>query len=294
MGMINLSAKKAISIIFMLAVCAHSSFAQPERPQNIYRVTVNSRYVIENGERTSKYFAINQEISDSLGRMHTEIDFDWETHYPKNYRWHYFNGMQKVKTDFFINEKLSRIEEYTFNNNRLASLTQYAVSENDTSFLIKEVYTYDSNNRIVKAEGYNAKGKRGYRAKLKYDEHGNEIYRKVKGKRLTPPDSIILLEKNVEYDSLNRISKEVVTINTADKGSTTKAFAYTYTDEGRIAERRIMGSNGKLQKREELTYRKDGRIQQKKIFNENENLIDHLAWRYEIYKTSDRRHRTFE
>jgi hypothetical protein len=39
----------------LLITITTALFAQGEKPQNIYRVTVNSRYVIENGERTSKY-----------------------------------------------------------------------------------------------------------------------------------------------------------------------------------------------------------------------------------------------
>ncbi|HCY01310.1 MAG TPA: hypothetical protein DG754_14325 [Bacteroidales bacterium] len=286
---------KLRAILVVLFLGGNLLYAQVEKPQNIYRVTVNSRYVIENGERTSTFFAINQLIYDSLGRLHTEIDFDWETHYPNNYRWNYFNGQQKVKTDFFFKEKLSRIEEYDFNENqKLISLTLYHVSPSDTTLSVKEVYSYDKTGHVTKATGYNERGKRGYRTTSKYDDKGNEIYRKVKGKRIAPPDSIMYLQKEIAYDSLNRIGKETVTIDKIGEPRLTKTYTYAYTDDGNITEKTIIDSQGNIQKRKEYVYRSDKRLQQIKVFDNNGNLEDHLAWRYEIYKTSDRRFRTLE
>ncbi|MDD2196511.1 MAG: hypothetical protein PHW91_04930 [Bacteroidales bacterium] len=286
---------KLATILTVLFLGGNLLYAQVEKPQNIYRVTVNSRYVIENGERTSTFFAINQLIYDSLARLHTEIDFDWETHYPNNYRWNYFNGQQKVKTDFFFKEKLSRIEEYDFNENqRLISLTLYHVSPNDTTLSVREVYNYSNTGLITKATGYNERGKRGYRTTFKYDDKGNEIYRKVRGKRTTPPDSIMFLQKEIAYDSLNRIAKEKVSIDKSGSPKIIKTYSYAYTDDGNIAEKTIIDSQGNIQKRKEYIYRSDKRLQQIKVFDNSGNLLEHLAWRYEIYKTSDRRFRTLE
>lgn len=286
---------KVMAILIVLFLSGNLLYAQVEKPQNIYRVTVNSRYVIENGERTSTFFAINQLIYDSLGRLHTEIDFDWETHYPNNYRWNYFNGKQKVKTDFFFKEKLSRIEEYGFSENqRLVSLTLYLVNPNDTTLSVKEVYNYDKTGLVTKATGYDGRGKRGYRTSFKYDDEGNEIYRKVKGKRATPPDSVMLLQKEIAYDSLSRIAKETVTIDKVGTPRFIKTYDYSYTNDGNIAEKRIVDSQDNNVTRKEYIYRSDKRLQQIMVFDDSGNLIDHLAWRYEIYKTSDRRFRTLE
>lgn len=286
---------KVTAILIASFLSVNLLYAQVEKPQNIYRVTVNSRYVIENGERTSTFFAINQLIYDSLGRLHTEIDFDWETHYPNNYRWNYFIGKQKVKTDFFFKEKLSRIEEYGFNESQqLVSLTLYLVNPNDTTLSVKEVYSYDKAGLAAKATGYNERGKRGYQTTFKYDDKGNEIYRKVKGKRATPPDSIVFLEKEIVFDSLNRIAKETVTIDKIGTPRLAKTYVYSYTDDGNIAEKTILDSRGNVVKRKEYVYRSDKRLQQVKVFDDSGNLMDYQAWRYEIYKTSDRRFRTLE
>jgi hypothetical protein len=55
-----------------------------------------------------------------------------------------------------------------------------------------------------------------------------------------------------------------------------------------------MDANGNLIKKTEFIYRKDNRIQQIKEFDANDNLLDWQAWRYEIYKTNDRRQRVLE
>jgi hypothetical protein len=264
-------------------------------PQNIYRVVVNSRYVIENGERTSKFYAIGQLISDSLGRIHTEIDYNWETRYPDNYRWHYFNGMQKVKTDFFVKEKLSRIVEYVYlPNGLLAEVKVYSVSSNDTTLLVREVYTYGPNGKVSQATGFNAASKRGYRGKYVYDTNGNEILRKVKGKKATPPDSIMFLQRTLTYDANNRVANETKVVEKRDKPRATRIYSFKYNDNGDVTEKLVSNDKNQLIKRVEFVYRRDNRLQQKRVFDSNNNLLDHLAWRYEIYKTDDRRQRVLE
>ena len=295
MSMKNQPFNRLLALLAVPFISVNLLYAQVEKPENIYRVTVNSRYVIENNERTSTFFAINQLIYDSLGRLHTEISFDWETHYPSNYRWHYFNGLQKVKTDFFYKEKLTRIEKYVLNEKqKLVSLSLYLVNQNDTTLGVREEYSYGNTGLVTKATGYNERSKRIYKTTFKYDAKGNEIYRKVKGKRATPPDSIVFLQKEIAYDSLNRIAEETVTLDKIGKPRITKTYAYAYTDDGSIAEKTIIESSGDILKRKEFIYRSDKRLQQIKVYDKNGALIDHLAWRYEIYKTSDRRNRTLE
>ena len=269
--------------------------AQIELPQNIYRVTVNSRYVIEKNQRTSTFFAIRQQISDSLGRLHREIDYDWETHAPNTYRWHYFNGLQKVKTDFFAQAQLRHIEEYAFDaEQNLVSITLHTVTPGDTVLTVKEVYTLNPNGQAIKASGYDAKGKRRYKTSYKYDAQGNEIYRKVKGKRLLPPDSITFMQREIEYDSLNRIVSDRVSKTVAGKPQPTKTCLYSYNDKGLVAQKVIMDSAGAVLQKEVYAYQSSQRIQRKEVFDAQGNLIDYQAWRYEIYKTPDRRHRTLE
>jgi hypothetical protein len=289
---------KFVAIYLLVSLFAYPSLlqAQIEHPQNIYRVTVNSRYVLENGARTSNFFAIGQLFYDSLGRMHTEITYDWETKQPSSHKWHYFEGQTKRKTDFFENNKLIRIEEYNFNNSGLLNqLLVHMVSTTDTSLLVKEVYSYNTANKISKATGYNNRGRKEYVATMKYDIHGNEIQRKVKGKRASPPDSILFLKRTIEYDTLNRMVAKIEIIEKVGQQRNTKSESFKYDSKGNIIEVFIKDNDGNQFKRKEFIYRSnDNRIQQQIVFDSNNNLIDHLAWRYEIYRTSDRRVRTLE
>ena len=276
-------------------IISFSSIYAQREPQNVYRVTVKSRYVLENGQRTKDYFAIGQHIFDSLGRLHTEIDYDWETHYPNNYRWHYFSGKTKTKTDFFEKEKLARIEEYKVNEKgNVKEVSVKTVTPADTSFALKVEYSYNPDGTIQKAVGYNSKGKKGFTCKYMYDARGTEINRKVKGKKAIPLDSILFLARVPLYDSAGRVAEETLTVEKVGKGKTTIKQKFLYDLNGNITHFQKFDGNGNLVLRKEYTYRKDNRIQQMKKFDSNDSLIDWLAWRYEIYKTNDRRQRVLE
>ncbi|MFP4557321.1 MAG: hypothetical protein ACLFNU_10650 [Bacteroidales bacterium] len=292
----NFYTYRLITVIIAFILLPTLLFSQNREPQNIYRVTVNSRYVLEDGKRTRKFFAIHQEISDSLGRMHTEIDYDWETRHPNNYRWHYFDGQTKVKTDFFEDEKLRRIHEFKYQDDgKLSELEVYRVTESDTSLQVREEYTYNSDGLLTRVNGYNKKDRRGFRARYKYDEQGNEVKRRVWGRRAIPSDSIRKLDRTLSYDSLNRIAYETVTVDKVDQPEETRSYKYSYNEDGDVLEKSIYNRNKELLRREEFVYRsRDNRLQQKIVYDANGNLIDHLAWRYEIYKTSDRRRRVLE
>ena len=281
--------------LFFTIFTFQNAFSQGEKPQNIYRVTVNSRYVLENGERTSKYYAIGQLISDSLGRLHTEIDYNWETHYPDNYRWHYFDQQTKVKTDYFFKEKLNYYKVFEYNQNKqLAKLLLYNVSNSDTTLVVSEEHTYDDDGNRVKTTGYNKDGKRVFKIRYKYDELNTEIQRKVRGRRAVPSDSIMRLTRTVEYDSLNRVVVEHLDIEKYGAPSLSTKSTFKFDENGNLVEEVITNKvSGKTIKKERL-YRSDNRIKGLKIYDSQDNLLDYQAWRYEIYRTANRTHRVFE
>lgn len=283
------------AFVALILVASNVALGQGVKPQNIYRVTVNSRYVIENGERTSKFFAIGQLISDSLGRMHTEIDYNWETRYPDNYRWHYFDEMAKVKTDFFVKEKLSHFKVFKYNaNNQFAEQLLYKVNNGDTVLAVREVHAYNNLGHRTQTTGYNIQGKRGFRTKYKYDANGSELERRVRGKRAVPSDSIIKLKRIVEYDSLNRVKSELVTIEKFAQPKTSTHTFYKYDDKGNLVEEVIKDQLKETTHRKEYVYRSDKRIQGLRLYDSQNNLLDYQAWRYEIYKTANRTHRVLE
>lgn len=288
-----MNAKKYLLILAMASPTA-GLFAQGEKPQNIYRVTVNSRYVIENGERTSKYFAIGQLISDSLGRLHTEIDYNWETRYPDNYRWHYFDGQTKVKTDFFVKEQLSHFKVFEYSNEMLSALSVHTVNNGDTALLVREEYTYDDAGNRTRTTGYNKDGKRGFTTRHRYDEHNTEIERKVRGRSAVPSDSIMQLKRVVEYDTLDRIISERVDVQKYGASNKSVHTLYKYDENNNVIEEIVKDLNSNTTYRKEYVYRRDNRKQGLRVYDSQDNLVDYQAWRYEIYRTANRTHRVFE
>jgi len=269
--------------------------AQSREPQNIYRVRVASRYIFEDGKRTSKFFAIEQQLRDSLDRLHTEIFFDWATHNPDKYRWRYFDGQVKYKTDFFENEKLVRIEEYAYTKDSLLNqLIVKKVTDGKVDYQGKVTYSYNTDGKIIQTDGFNEKGKRCFKAKYIYDANGTEIERKVKAKKCTPPDSILFLNRTVSYDSLGRIATEKLILEKVGKGRSIQNMGYTYDKNGNITEMILKDEHGATLQRNEYQYRNDNRIKLLNIYNADNEQIDCIAWRYELYKTNDRRQRMYE
>ncbi len=293
MNRINFNTVGLISMV--LIICPLLLFGQAREPQNIYRNKVLSRYVVENGVRTAKFFAIAQEISDSLGRLHTEIFYDWETRYPNNYRWHYFDGLTKYKTDFFENEKLAKIEEYKWlANGKLEQLTVKRVKDDVQELIVREVYTYNPNGTIKQATGFGKDGKQGYKATYTFDANGTEILRKVKGKKLTPADSIMFLQRTPKYNEKGWIIEETIVVDKVGKGRSTTRNTYTYDDNKNVTEHYSYDGSGRLLFRKQFQYLKDNRLKMINIYNDKNVIVDCLSWRYEIYKSEDRRHRILE
>jgi hypothetical protein len=295
-GLFSLN-RRMIVLVFLVSSLFNSIFvsAQGIKPQNIYRVAVLSGYEIEAGIRKTNYFTISQLISDSLGRVHTEVDFDRATQLPTTYRWHYFDNLQKVKSHFYTTDGLYSVEKYYYNpQNKLTSKKIYSVNAGDTLLQMKVDYIYDQAGVLKQSIGYNAKGKKGYTTIYLYDSKGTELERKVSGKKLTPPDSILLLKRQPSYDSLGRLVKEIVTTTKKDKPTETITFSYRYNKDGLLIEKWQYNSKGLLVRRYEYINRSDRRLNQIIEYDGDGNLIDHRAWRYELYKTNDRRQRTLE
>lgn len=284
----------SITTMVVLSLLPIVLLGQATKPQNIYRVTVISQYDIENGKYTSKSYPLHQQIYDSLGRLHTEIDYNIKTNYPSNYRWHYFDGPLKKKTEYYINEKLDRIDEFEHKDSLIAELRIYKMNNTDTSLMVKVKYDYDSKGLISKTTGYNKSGKKGYRTSHKYEHNGIEIERKVKGKKAIPPDSILYLSRVLKYDSLNRIVIEKTVVLKQGNQEREQQIQYKYDKNSNVVEKRISDNQGNQIRRKEFVYRSDNRLQRRSIYDENNNLIQFRAWRYEIYKTSNRKTRVLE
>lgn len=265
------------------------------KPQNIYRVSVSSWYKVDDGKRTTSYFTLSQHISDSLGRLHTEVFWDRKTQNPLDIRWHFFTGKVKMKTFFLNNSGVYRIEEYGYSGTgNINRISFKSVANGDTLLLQNHILKFEPTGKLIKTEVFDSRGKRGYVASHKFDANNVEIERKVKGKKLVPIDSILSLHRLPQYDSLNRMVGEDVRIikHGNRRENYIKKYRYDYKD--RLIEVALMGENGLVRERKEYTYRNDGRLWQEQIYNTNGELIDFVAWRYELYKTNDRRERILE
>ena len=281
--------------IFLLSV--FFSYSQNRPPQDIRKVTVTLRYVLENGKKTENYWAVYQEIYDSLGRLHTEIEYDFNDHYPHNYTWHYFAEKQKVKTDFFRNEKLAEIHTYSYNaDSLLIKNTIQRVTARDTSVYLVISFKYNDMKKPVLTEALTGKGKLAYRSSSKFDLSGTEISRKVKVKAgFSPLDSLTRIIRIPFYDSLNRLVSEKITITDLFKNKTTTVITYSYNKKGDLSEIIRKDINGNLISREERLYQElRNRLGQIKYYDQNNVLVKHLVKRYEIYKTKDRRERIID
>jgi len=271
--------------------------AQNRPPQNIRRIIVTNQYVFENGQKTSKFWAIYQEMFDSLGRLHTEIEFDFIDHNPHNYIWHTFNGKLKVKTESFKNEKLQTIEEFAYNKDSLlVKRVVKKVNPNDTSIFFTLIYKYDSKRNPIEVSAKTVDGKTAFVSKSTYDVKGKELTRKVSVKKnLFPQDSILKLASIPVYDSIGRLVSERLTINRVDKPTAQKSFKYTYDASNNQIGLVELDEHGKQVRREERAYQQNKhRLSQVKYFDANDVLVKVIAKRYEIYSTNDQKVRELE
>lgn len=279
---------KLFIVSFFLVLSNYIS-AQNRPPQNVRRVVVTSKYIVENGKRTSKSRAIKQDIKDSLDRIHTIIYRDFETQTIVRHIWHTFSGKQIVGTDEFEDGKLFRFRIFTYNTDSLlAKQDVYMVKPGDTAFYVSLNYTYKDRNPI-KIDAFNSKGKRAYKVRSTYDSHGTELIRKVKTyKNYIPVDSIINLTCTPTYDSLGRKVNEQISKTFADGSKFEREYKYEYNKKGLLSAIEEYAPDKRLIQRKTLEYNSKGILKFISIYNSDEVLVDFYALRYELYPTADR------
>jgi hypothetical protein len=282
--------------LWVLLICSlvisNIAIAQKRLPQNIRRITVTNQYVFENGNKTNKFWAVYQEMFDSTGRLHTEIDLNFPDHYPHNFIWHSYKGQQRIKTEIFENEKLRLVKEFFYNRDSLiAQEIVKSVKPGDTSLYLTLKYKYNKSKKPVQIDAKLATGKTAYSSKSTYDLNGTEITRNVKvSKGYYPEDSILKMSCKPKYDSIGRLIQNRITITKSDKKHSAKLLSYSYDKKNNITGITFQDSKGNLISREERVFQENrNRLQQIKYYDSNNNLIKWLAKRYEIYRTNDLR-----
>ncbi len=287
---------KRLALLLLLSPLALIIYSQGIKPQNIYRVTVTSRYVLQEGERTNQFHAVNQEIYDSLGRLHTEIDYDWETRYPGDYRWHFYDSMLLVRTEYYVDETLERRVVFEYDRNTvLTAERHYTLQGGDTLLFRTLEYTYDDGKLPVRVEARNPDGRRLYRSRSTYDDHGNEIRRRVTGRRGDPEDGIRRLDREAGYDSVGLLVNETVSLRMSDRSRSEYAKTYRYDEEGNMIEMTEYDEEGNQVRRKEYVWQQGrNRLQRIITYDADDNMVKYLAKRYEIYRTPDRRQRVID
>ncbi len=288
---------KLLVLLSFLLLSPVIIYSQGVKPSNIYRVTVTSRYVLEDGERTSRFYAVNQEISDSLGRMHTEIDYDWETRYPGNYRWHYYDSMLLVRTDYFVDEQLERRVVFEHDPDSIVTRELHYEPQGEDTVLIKTLeYSYNPEGLPRQVEAFNDNGRRLYRTRISYDDRGTEISRRVRTRRGgKPEDGITRLDRDTEYDSLGMLVSETVQLRMASRDRKEYTRKYQYDESQNITEKLELDDRGNQASRTEYVWQaRRNRLQRILYYDAYDNLEKYLAKRYEIYRTTDRRQRVID
>ncbi|HYX09090.1 MAG TPA: hypothetical protein VE912_20320 [Bacteroidales bacterium] len=283
-------------VVLLAAGINLNSRSQGVKPQNVYYVTVLNQYVMKDGDRTSKFWAIGQKVYDSLHRLHTEIMFDFDTHQPVSYKWNYFDSLVKVKTAFFEHDTLQKIETYTYNTDSLLTEKKiFKVRNGDTALFRIVHYIYNGMGKPEKIEAENATGKLVYRVKSTYDAQGTEIKRKVKTKSGFPADSILKLSCTPSYDSLNRLASRSCEIQYKGRGTKQFTCYYEYDDQGHVTGLKKTDAKGQqISLQERIYQRSRNRLSQVKFYDASDTMVRWIANRYEIYPTKDRRHRQID
>jgi len=290
---------KALNLIIvtLLILVSNNLFSQKRPPQDIRRVVVTNRYILKDGKYAGEGTTVYQEIYDSLGRLHTEIEYDYKDKYPHIYKWHTYSGKNLIKSQLFQDGKLRMIKEFVYTSDSL--LTQEiikTVKPQDTSVFMVLTYKYNIINKPIQIEAKTSLGKTAYKTKSEFDSKGTEIFRTVKTKRgYCPLDSIIKMTCKPNYDSLGQLSSNLISITKLNKSIIINDYKYSYSIKGNLTGIKILDKNGKQISREERIYQENrNRISQIKLFDSNDNLSIWLGKRYELYKDKIRRERVID
>ncbi len=280
-----------ITFLLLFVLFYSVALSQQRTRQNIQRVTVTSFYVLKDGDKTDATKMYYQELYDSLGRLHTEVNWNYPDNKPHGYIWHTFNGKQIVKSEYFEYEKLIKIKELYYSNDSLVEKEVIKkVEQGDTSIYLQLAYKYNNQRKPVQIEAKSANGKTVYSTKSVYDEKGTEISRAVKIKaNYFPSDSIVKMTCKPSYDSLGRISKCLTTISKTNKTTTVRAYNYQYDKRNNLIDITTLDSKGQQISREHRMFQESrNRLSMIKYFDSKDKLTLWLVKRYEIYRFKNR------
>jgi hypothetical protein len=280
--------EKRTTVLLMVVLLSISVYSQKRPPFDIRRVTLTNQYELKEGKIIAEYLPIYQEIFDSLGRRHTEIEFKFKSNYPYKYRWHTFNGRLIVKSEFFENQSLQMIKEFKYKSDSLISEeTIRKVTPGDTSIYIVLNYKYNKQRKPIFIEAKTGLGKKAFKSKSTYDTKGTEISRVVDCKSgFFPLDSIIKLTCIPVYDTSGRLVSNLVSTSKIGNQTIIRNYKYVYDKKSNIIGITTLNDKGvQIGRVQYIIQDNRNRISQIKFFDSNDNVTKWFALQYEIYRT---------
>ena len=288
--------KKYALVILALVLLPIFLKAQDRPSQQIRRITVINKYEIVDGKKTSKFRAIGQQFYDSLGNMHTITKLNYETGRIEGYTWNTYKDGKLLKSVEFLADKFQSKKVYTYNADmQKDNEVVYNIVNNDTVVVRISQYQYSKNGKPIKIIVTDAKRKKLITQTFTYDIKGQEIIRKVKAtKGFVPSDSIKELKNTPKYDSLGRLESELILIKYFGGKQENKINSYAYNEKGQNIKKIESDLKGNTTLIYTYRYNNSGRIIEQSKLNAKEQYIESLAFRYELYRTSDLRYREIE
>lgn len=288
--------KKYALVIVALILLPIFLKAQDRPSQQIRRITVINKYEIVDGKKTSKFRAIGQQFYDSSGNMHTTTNLNFKSGEVEGYTWNTFKDGKIMKRVEFLGDKFLSKKTYTYNSNmQVDQEFVYNVVNTDTVVVRISKYEYTNNGKPSRIIVTDSKGKKLCTQTFTYDIKGLEVKRKVKAvKGFVPLDSIIELKNTPKYDSLGRLESERILIKYFGGKKENKINSYIYNEKGQNIKKVESDIKGNTTFVYTYRYNNSGRIIEQSKLNAKEQYIESLAFRYELYRTSDLRYREIE
>lgn len=266
-----------------------------KRPlQNVQRVVVTFRYEVQNGERTSNSCVVQQEIKDSLNRLHTVLFWNCQTQRVDSCVWHAFEGRKIVYTQTFRDGKMCLQQNYTYNaDSTLVSEHIVRIAPGDTTLYATLHYKRSGNK--LRVDAFDAFGKRVWCTQSKLNQQGIETSRKTKVKNgFAPLDSIVERRCWPTYDSLNRLTHERIEQKHINGHRAVQRIAYSYNAKGQLIQRTLCDAHGHTVHYERMEYSQHGALKSISKYNSAGVLVDFHFKRYEFYPTTNRQQRIIE
>jgi len=288
--------KKYALVIVALILLPSFLVAQNRPPQNIRRITVTNKYEIIDGKRTSKFKAIKQEFYDSLGQMNSVVYLNYTTGQVESNIWNTYENGVRVLSEEFENGIFKRLIRYSYINKTLIDKEIiFEVVDKDTLQHLTKIFTYNNESRPIRIEEFDKSNKKVSTVKITYGKNGIELKKIVTAKKgFIPRDSIRSIINSPRYDSLGRLESEQISKVYFDNKKDKEINRYLYDNNGKVIQKTIFDITGNIKTVFKYKYNNSGRVIEQSQLNSNEQYIESLAFRYELYRTPDLRYREIE